>query len=115
VGTRYLRSVENGLGQRGSNALTFAATYVLDPRYTVVAAEQLDVEDLIAEEEVIVTVSHDGYVKRMPIDTYRRQARGGVGVIGSDTKEGDFIEHLFVASTHSYLLIFTSQGRVRKL
>ncbi len=74
-------------------------------------AEQLDVEDLIAEEEVIVTVSHDGYVKRMPIDTYRRQARGGIGVIGSDTKEGDFIEHLFVASTHDYLLIFTNRGR----
>jgi len=77
----------------------------------IARAEQLDVEDLIAEEEVIVTVSHDGYVKRMPIDTYRRQARGGIGVIGSDTKEGDFIEHLFVASTHDYLLIFTNRGR----
>ncbi len=75
------------------------------------AAEQLDVEDLIAEEEVIVTVSHTGYVKRMPIDTYRKQARGGRGIIGSDTKEGDFIEHLFVASTHDYLLIFTNRGK----
>jgi DNA gyrase subunit A len=84
-----------------------------DKRRTQIAAkaEQLDVEDLIAEEEVIVTISHDGYVKRMPIDTYRRQARGGVGIIGSDTKEGDFIEHLFVASTHDYLLIFTNRGR----
>jgi DNA gyrase subunit A len=70
-----------------------------------------DVEDLIAEEEVIVTVSHGGYVKRMPIDTYRRQARGGRGIIGSDTKEGDFIKHLFVASTHDYLLIFTNRGK----
>ncbi|MHC4367234.1 MAG: DNA gyrase subunit A, partial [Planctomycetota bacterium] len=75
------------------------------------AAEQFDIEDLIAEEEVIVTVSHTGYVKRMPIDTYRKQARGGRGIIGSDTKEGDFIEHLFVASTHDYLLIFTNRGK----
>ncbi len=74
-------------------------------------AEQFDVEDLIAEEEVIVTVSHGGYVKRMPIDTYRRQGRGGRGIIGSDTKEGDFIERLFVASTHDYLLIFTNRGK----
>jgi len=75
------------------------------------AAEQFDVADLIADEEVIVTVSHTGYVKRMPIDTYRKQARGGRGIIGSDTKEGDFIEHLFVASTHDYLLIFTNRGK----
>jgi DNA gyrase subunit A len=75
------------------------------------AADQFDIEDLIADEEVIVTVSHTGYVKRMPIDTYRKQARGGRGIIGSDTKEGDFIEHLFVASTHDYLLIFTDRGK----
>ena len=68
-------------------------------------------EDLIAEEEVIVTVSHSGYIKRMPLDTYRQQGRGGRGIIGSDTKEGDFIEHLFVASTHDYLLVFTSRGK----
>jgi len=74
-------------------------------------AETLEVEDLIAEESVIVTVSHAGYIKRMPIDTYKRQGRGGRGVIGSDTKEGDFIKHLFVASTHDYLLIFTNRGR----
>ena len=71
----------------------------------------LDIKDLIAEEEVIVTVSHAGYVKRMPIDTYRKQGRGGRGIIGSDTKEGDFIEHLFTASTHDYLLIFTNRGK----
>jgi DNA gyrase subunit A len=84
-----------------------------DKRRTKIAAkvEQLDIEDLIAEEEVIVTISHSGYVKRMPIDTYRKQARGGKGIIGSDTKEGDFIEHLFTASTHDYLLIFTNRGR----
>jgi DNA gyrase subunit A len=75
------------------------------------AAEQFAIEDLIAEEEVIVTVSHSGYVKRLPIDTYRKQARGGRGVIGSDTKEGDFIKHLFIASTHDYLLVFTNRGK----
>jgi len=75
------------------------------------AAEMLAVEDLIAEEDVIVTVSHSGYIKRMPIDTYRRQGRGGRGIIGSDTKEGDFIKHLFIASTHDYLLVFTNRGK----
>ncbi len=55
-------------------------------------------------------ISHSGYIKRMPIDTYRKQGRGGKGIIGSSTKEGDFIEHLFVASTHDYLLVFTSKG-----
>ena len=84
-----------------------------DKRRTQITAavEQLDVEDLIAEEEVIVTISHAGYVKRMPIDTYRKQGRGGTGVIGSETKEGDFIERLFTASTHDYLLVFTNRGR----
>ncbi len=84
-----------------------------DKRRTQITAqvEQLEIEDLIAEEEVIVTVSHSGYVKRMPLDTYQRQGRGGRGIIGSDTKAGDFIEHLFTASTHDYLLIFTNRGK----
>ncbi len=84
-----------------------------DKRRTQIAGqiEQLNIEDLIADEEVIVTVSHSGYIKRMPVDTYRRQGRGGTGIIGSDTKEGDFIEHLFAASTHDYLLIFTNRGK----
>ena len=73
-------------------------------------AEDFDIEDLIQEEETLVTITHGGYIKRMPIDTYRKQGRGGKGVIGSDTKEGDFLEHLFVASTHDYLLFFTSKG-----
>ncbi|MBW8000877.1 MAG: DNA gyrase subunit A [Planctomycetes bacterium] len=84
-----------------------------DKRRTVLSEpiDQLDIEDLIPDEEVIVTVSNAGYVKRTSIDTYRKQARGGKGVIGSDTKEGDFIEHLFTASTHDYLLIFTNKGK----
>ncbi len=84
-----------------------------DKRRTKISAavEEIAVEDLIAEEEVIVTISHSGYVKRTPIDAYRKQGRGGQGVIGSETKEGDFIEHLFTASTHDYLLVFTNRGR----
>ncbi|MBN1457355.1 MAG: DNA gyrase subunit A [Sedimentisphaerales bacterium] len=84
-----------------------------DNRRTLLEAgdvEEFNIEDLIAEEETLVVISHSGYVKRMPVDTYRKQGRGGRGVIGSSTKEDDFIEHLFVASTHDYLLIFTSKG-----
>ncbi len=73
--------------------------------------EEFNIEDLITDEEVVVTISHDGYIKRMPIDIYRRQGRGGRGIRGSDTKEDDFIEHLFTASTHDYLLCFTTRGR----
>ncbi|MDD5135300.1 MAG: DNA gyrase subunit A, partial [Phycisphaerae bacterium] len=82
-------------------------------RKTVITdeAEEFDIEDFIADEEVLVTVSHTGYIKRMPIDTYRKQGRGGRGIIGSDTKEGDFIESLFVASTHDYLMVFTNRGK----
>jgi DNA gyrase subunit A len=67
-------------------------------------------EDLIADEEMVITVSHSGYIKRMPIDTYRRQGRGGRGINGMDTKEADWVEHLFIASTHDYLMIFTREG-----
>ncbi len=84
-----------------------------DKRRTDIAEanEEFNIEDLIAVEEVIVTLSHGGYVKRLPIDTYRKQGRGGKGVIGSDMREGDFIESLFTASTHDYLLVFTNRGR----
>jgi len=83
------------------------------PRRTEIVGEvtDFDIKDLVAEEEVVVTISHDGYIKRMPIDTYRRQGRGGRGIIGSDTKQGDFIEHLFTAGTHDYLCCFTNRGR----
>ncbi len=74
-------------------------------------ATDINIEDLIADEQVVVTISHEGYIKRMPLDTYRKQGRGGRGVIGSDSKEGDFIEHLFIGSTHDYLMFFTNLGR----
>jgi DNA gyrase subunit A len=77
----------------------------------VAEAEDLDMEDLIAEENCVVTVSHEGYIKRMPLTSYRRQGRGGKGVIGSTAKEGDFIQDLFIASTHDYILFFTNMGQ----
>lgn len=78
-------------------------------------AAELSIEDLIDEEDVIITMTRDGYVKRLPIDTYRTQGRGGRGVIGLTTKEEDLVEHLFVANTHSYLLVFTDRGKVYTL
>ena len=69
-------------------------------------------EDLITRQDVVVTVSHQGYVKRLPVDTYRSQGRGGRGIKGTEAREGDFVEHLFVANTHDFLLFFTNQGRV---
>ncbi len=78
----------------------------------VAAATEFNIEDLIAEENVAVIITHEGYIKRLPLTAYRKQHRGGKGVTGADMKEGDFIEHLFVASTHDYILFFTDQGRV---
>jgi len=81
----------------------------------VPAAGEISVEDMIAEEEMVLTVSHAGYMKRNPLSTYRSQRRGGKGKIGMTTREEDFVEHLFVASTHASILIFTTQGRVHWL
>ena len=73
--------------------------------------EDFTVEDLIAEQDMVVTISHTGYIKRIPLSTYRKQRRGGVGIRGMDTKEEDFVEHIFVASTHNYILFFTDRGK----
>src|SRR3989304_852159 len=78
----------------------------------VAATTEFNIEDLIAEENVAVIITHEGYIKRLPLTAYRKQHRGAKGVTGADMKEGDFIEHLFVASTHDYILFFTDQGRV---
>jgi len=78
-------------------------------------AAELSIEDLIDEEDVIITMTRDGYVKRVPIDTYRTQGRGGRGVVGLTAKEEDSVEHLFIANTHSYLLVFTDKGKVYRL
>ena len=73
--------------------------------------KEFALEDIIAEEDVVVTISHGGFIKRFPVSGYRRQGRGGKGVTGAGTKEDDFIEHMFVASTHQYILFFTDKGR----
>lgn len=87
------------------------------PRLTTIeeGESDIDLEHLIQEEEMAITISHEGYIKRVPLDTYRAQGRGGRGIKASDSKEEDFIEHIFVASTHDDLLIFTDQGRVFKV
>ena len=87
------------------------------PRLTTISDEvkDLDVEDLIAEEEVAVTVTKAGYVKRIPVSAYRQQKRGGKGIQGVNLKEADFVEHLFIASTHDYILFFSTRGKVYRV
>ena len=87
------------------------------PRRTEIVAgeDDLELEDLIAEEDMVIAITRSGYVKRLPVSAYREQRRGGIGVMGMDLKEDDYIEHLFVASTHDYLLFFTTVGKVYRL
>jgi DNA gyrase subunit A len=87
-----------------------------DRRTEIVAAEEeLELEDLIAEEDMVIAITRSGYIKRLPVTAYREQRRGGVGVMGMELKEDDYIEHLFVASTHDYILFFTNVGKVYRL
>ncbi len=88
-----------------------------DKRRTVItaAAKDLDVEDLIAEEDMVVTITKTGYVKRLPVATYRQQKRGGKGLQGVNLKDNDFVEHLFIASTHDYVLFFSTKGKVYRM
>ena len=87
-----------------------------DRRTEIVAAEEeLELEDLIAEEDMVIAITRSGYIKRLPVTAYREQRRGGIGVMGMELKDEDYIEHLFVASTHDYLLFFTSVGKVYRL
>ena len=84
-----------------------------DERRTEIVEDmgEFRIEDLIADQDVVVTISHTGYVKRIPLTTYRKQRRGGVGIRGMGTKDEDFVEHVFIASTHQYILFFTDKGR----
>jgi DNA gyrase subunit A len=88
-----------------------------DPRRSIIVPDEgeFDIEDLIADEELVISVSRDGYIKSVPLDTYRRQGRGGRGVKGAALKEGDIVEHLTTTTAHSYLLLFSSSGRVYRL
>ena len=109
---RILGSEEVRMGILKEELAEIAAKYG-DVRKTQIttAVGSFNVEDLIVEEDMVVTLSHQGYVKRLPVDTYRAQRRGGRGLRGMDTKEEDWVEHLFVASTHDYLMIFTRTGQ----
>jgi DNA gyrase subunit A len=75
----------------------------------------VDIEDMIAEQQMVISITHSGYVKRLPLATYRQQRRGGIGVMGMDLKEGDYIEHLHICSTHDWMLFFTNRGKVYRL
>jgi DNA gyrase subunit A len=87
-----------------------------DRRTEIVAGESdLELEDMIAEEDMVIAITRSGYIKRLPVTTYREQHRGGIGVMGMDLKDEDYIEHLFVASTHDYILFFSTRGKVYRL
>ena len=88
-----------------------------DERRTEIAPseDEIDIEDMIAVEEMVIAITKSGYVKRMPVSAYRTQGRGGVGVMGMDLKDGDYIEHLFITSTHHYILFITSRGKMYRL
>ncbi|TMK34245.1 MAG: DNA gyrase subunit A [Actinobacteria bacterium] len=87
-----------------------------DRRTEIVAAEgELELEDLIAEEDMVIAITRSNYIKRLPVTAYREQRRGGIGVMGMELKDDDYIEHLFVASTHDYILFFTNVGKVYRL
>ncbi len=79
------------------------------------AEGEIDIEDLIADQQMVISITNSGYIKSLPLSTYRQQRRGGIGVTGMDMKDDDYIEHLFVSSTHDYLLFFTNRGKVYRL
>jgi DNA gyrase subunit A len=116
---RFIKDCKDILGSKPrrmkilKEELTELAHGFGDERRTEIVADQGDfsIEDLIAEEDMVITVSHAGYIKRLPVTAYRRQRRGGKGVIGAHAKEDDWVEHLFIASTHDYLMFFTEQGQ----
>jgi len=97
--------------------LEVRAAYVDERRTQITIDEGADfeIEDLIAEEEMVISISNGGYLKSVPVNTFRKQGRGGVGVAGMELKEGDYIEHLFITTTHHYMLFFTNKGKVYRL
>ena len=114
--TAILKSKKKILDIVKNEALELKEEYGDERRTEIIAkVEEMEIEDLIAEEDMVITISHAGYIKRLPVSSYRKQKRGGVGVTGIDMKEEDFVEHLFIASTHEYILFFTNLGRVHWL
>ena len=108
-----LKSKEKRMGILKAEMAEVAKDYG-DERRTEIIPDQDDfsVEDLIAEEDMVITISHSGYIKRIPVSTYRKQRRGGRGLTGATAKEDDWIEHLFIASTHDYVMFFSDKGQV---
>jgi DNA gyrase subunit A len=107
-----LASVEKQMGIVKDDVLDLKRRFGDSRRTQIVpSVEEISIEDLIAEEDMVITISHAGYVKRQPVNGYRSQHRGGRGITGTGTKEEDFVEHLFITSTHSYILCFTNLGR----
>jgi DNA gyrase subunit A len=103
---RVLGIIKEELGEIGER-------FEDDRRTQITASEdEIDIEDLIADQQMVITITKSGYIKSLPLATYRKQHRGGVGVTGMDMKDGDFIEHLFICSTHDYLLFFTNRGKI---
>lgn len=111
-----LADVHKIMGIVRSELLAIKEKYA-DPRRTEIISDEGDfsMEDLIADEDIVVTITHSGYIKRLPVTTYKSQKRGGRGITGINTKEEDFVEHLFITSTHDYVLFFTDQGRMYRL
>lgn len=115
-----IRELRDILGDEGrvmsiiKEELTEIADAYGDERRTQIsyAEGEIDIEDLIADQQMVITITQTGYIKSLPLATYRQQRRGGVGVTGMDMKDGDYIEHLFVTSTHDFLLFFTNRGKV---
>jgi DNA gyrase subunit A len=106
---RVLDLIKDELGE-------IAEAYGDERRTQISHAEgDIDIEDLIADQQMVISITHSGYIKSLPLSTYRQQRRGGVGVTGMDMKDDDYIEHLFVSSTHDYLLFFTNRGKIYRL
>lgn len=107
-----LADVTKRMGIISDELAEVARKYGDDRRSQIVqSADEFRIEDMIANEDVVITISHAGYIKRTPLKGYRRQNRGGTGAKGASTREEDFLEHLFIASTHNYMLFFTEQGQ----
>ncbi|HKN95349.1 MAG TPA: DNA gyrase subunit A [Thermoleophilaceae bacterium] len=114
---RELREIlgdeERVMGLIKEELLEIKSTFGDERRTEITASEDdIDIEDLIADQQMVIAITNSGYIKSLPLDTYRKQKRGGVGVTGMDMKEDDYIEHLFVTSTHDFLLFFTNRGKV---
>jgi DNA gyrase subunit A len=114
---REILGDENRVNGLIKDELTEISEAYGDERRTEIthAEGEIDIEDLIADQQMVISITHSGYIKSLPLSTYRQQRRGGVGVTGMDMKDDDYIEHLFVTSTHDYLLFFTNRGKVYRL